>query len=78
MNSINLTPKLTVGTRWTQERFGPDGKRLTRVIEIIARPTLSSPVGYRIVRNDAHGHRQGKTACIRVADLLRKYKAVSA
>jgi len=78
MNSIDLTPQLKAGTRWKQDLFGKDGKRQTRVIEIIAAPTLSSPVGYRIIRNDAHPHRKGKTASIRVADLLRKYTAVSA
>jgi len=78
MQNIDTTPKLTVGTQWRQERFGRDGIPQVRVIEIIGRPTLSSTVGYRVIRNDAHPHRINKTASIRVADLLRKYRAVSA
>ncbi|MGN8024731.1 hypothetical protein [Microbacterium sp. 22242] len=78
MNSIDNTPKLVVGTQWKQERFGADGQPEVRIIEIIGRPTLSSPVAYKVIRNDAHPHRKGKTASIRVADLLRKYEAVEA
>ncbi|WDH77874.1 hypothetical protein PTQ19_10110 [Microbacterium esteraromaticum] len=70
--------KPTVGSRWKQSFVTPKGKLQKRVIEIIAAPTLSSPIGYRIVKNDAHPHRKGKTASIRVADLHAKYEAVSA
>lgn len=77
MNTVTETP-ITVGSRWEQTLVGPKGKLQTRVIEIISAPTLSSKVGYRVVQNDAHPHRTGKTASIRVADLRAKYEAVSA
>lgn len=60
-------------SRWTQRVQTPAGKILTREIEIIGAPTLSSPVNYRILRNDAHPHRVGKTASIRRAALRAKY-----
>jgi len=69
---------IKTGTRWEQTTIGPKGKKLKRIIEITAEPTLSNPVGYRIIRNDAHPHRKGKFASIRVADLRTKYEAVSA
>lgn len=49
-------------------------KVMVREIEIIGRPTPSSPVNYRILRNDAHPHRVGKTASIRQSELRRKYR----
>ena len=78
--SIQPESKITAGQTFTQIRpgAGPDGQPLVRVIEIIAAPTLSAPAGYKVVRNDAHPHRAGKTGTIRVVDLLRKYQAVSA
>jgi hypothetical protein len=78
MNDLTITP-ITVGSRWQQPlRPGPRGKKRLRIIEVISAPTLSNPVGYRILRNDAHPHRKGKIASIRVADLRAKYEAVSA
>lgn len=67
-------PKISTGDRFEHT----DDRGMTRIIEIIAAPTLSSPVGYRVVRNDTHPHRVGRTASIRVADLHRKYEAVAA
>jgi hypothetical protein len=78
MTSTITEHKITVGSRWAQTLPGPKGKLQKRIIEVIAAPTLSSPVGYRVIRNDAHPHRKGKTASIRVADLRAKYEAVSA
>lgn len=66
---------IKVGSLWNQRTVLPDGTRLLRVIEIIGAPTLSSPANYRIVRNDGHPHREGKTASIRRGDLRRKYRA---
>lgn len=78
MTTPIIDHKITVGTRWKQTLVGPKGKLQKRIIEIIAAPTLSNPVGYRVVKNDAHPHRKGKTGSIRVNDLRRKYEAVSA
>lgn len=64
---------IRVGTRWAQRIQAPDGRILVREIEVIGAPTLSSPVNYRILRNDAHPHRAGKSASIRRADLRAKY-----
>lgn len=73
-----LDQPIKVGDKWTQtvQRRGTDGKVRTqkRVIEITGAPTLSSPVNFRIRRNDAHPHRKGKTGSIRRADLYRKYE----
>lgn len=66
-----------VGSTWEQKTMSPDGKVLTRRVEVIGAPTLSSPVNYRILRNDAHPHRVGKAASIRKSDLRRKYVPVS-
>lgn len=69
---------IKVGTKWQQVvRDVVDDKKLIRVIEVIGAPTLSSPVNYRILRNDQHPHRVGKTASIRKAELRRKYRAVA-
>lgn len=76
--TLDTTPAIRIGTLWTQRVRDREGKILTRVIEVITRPSLSVPVGYRIVRNDAHPHRVGKTGTIRVSDLRRKYEAVAA
>ena len=73
----NTVQPIKVGTKFRQTAVGRDGERFVRVIEVIGQPTLSSPVNYRIVRNDAHPHRVGKTASIRRADLRRKYGAVA-
>lgn len=78
MNDLSVTP-ITIGSRWRQELgSGPRGGKRVREIEVISAPTLSNPVGYRILRNDTHPHRKGKIASIRVADLRTKYEAVSA
>lgn len=72
---------IKVGQKFRQVTEIPNPKRpgkflkRTRVIEIIGAPTPSMPVNYRILRNDFHPHRKGKTASIRVADLRRKYEA---
>jgi hypothetical protein len=78
MNDLSVTP-ITVGSRWRQPLTpGPRGRKRIREIEVISAPTLSNPVGYRIIRNDIHPHRRGKIASIRVADLRLKYEAVTA
>lgn len=61
---------------WEQKVFTPAGKTLTRRVEVIGVPTLSSPVNVRILRNDAHPHRAGKTTSIRKGDLRAKYQQV--
>lgn len=63
------------GDKVTQISVKRDGTRLIRVIQLLSPLALSSPVAYRILRNDAHPHRVGKTASIRRADLARKYRA---
>lgn len=63
------------GTRWKQTTVDRKGKAKVRIIEIIAAPTLSSPIGFRVVKNDLHPHRIGKTGSIRVAQLTRNYEA---
>lgn len=74
--------QIKVGQKFEQINEVPDSKhpgkflKIKRVIEILGVATLSSPVNYRILRNDAHPHREGKAASIRVADLRRKYEAV--
>ena len=74
---------IKVGEQWEQIDSRPDPQDATkrikevRVIEITSIPTPSMPVGYRIVRNDKHPHRVGKTGSIRRFDLHRKYKAVA-
>lgn len=75
---VDFEQPISRGSVWEQKIIGPVGKTQIRRIEIIAPPTLSSPVGYRILRNDAHPHRKDKTATIRVADLRRKFEWVSA
>lgn len=65
------------GSRWEQRVQNRAGDILVRRIEVIGAATPSSPVGYRILRNDAHPHRVGKTASIRKGDLRRKYLAVA-
>lgn len=62
------------GSRWEQRYQDRTGKVLIRRIEIIGAPTLSSPAGYRILRNDAHPHRKGKYASITRRELCRKYQ----
>lgn len=74
---------IKVGDQWEQTTTVPDphnkdqATQLVRVIEITSIPTPSMPVGYRIVRNDKHPHRVGKTGSIRRFDLHHKYKAVA-
>lgn len=75
---VDVEQPITRGSVWEQKIIGPAGTIQIRRIEIIAPPTLSSPVGYKILQNDAHPHRKGKTASIRVADLRRKFEWVSA
>lgn len=75
MSVAVTTERIKVGDRFTQISQRRDGKPLTRVIEVTGRPTPSSPVNYRILRNDAHPHRVGKHGSIRKADLARKYRA---
>lgn len=76
MTAVVTTDRIQVGDRFVQTEHDPDGKAITRVIEVTGRPTPSSPVNYRIVRNDAHPHRVGKNGSIRKADLARKYRAL--
>lgn len=77
--TVDTFDRIKVGDRWAQVtsiyRDEEDGslKQRIRVIEITGRPTLSSPVNYRIVRNDEHPHREGKHASIRAADLFEHY-----
>ncbi len=78
MTAINTQNPVKLGSRWKQVTFDRAGKKLTRIVEVIAAPTLSNAAGIRIIRNDKHTHRKGKTASIRTADLLRKYEAVAA
>lgn len=67
------TSRIQVGDRFQQITVLRNGTELRRVIEVTGRPTPSSPVNYRIERNDAHPHRVGKHGSIRRADLERKY-----
>lgn len=77
-----MTVGIKVGDRFKQtvrivdQETGKE-RKLIRIIEVTGRPTLSSPVNYEIVRNDAHPHRVGKFASIRRSQLERKYRAVS-
>ncbi|QOC24812.1 hypothetical protein IC744_16250 [Microbacterium hominis] len=73
LEAAGTVAPIRLRSRWTQRVQTPDGKILIREIEIIGAPTLSSPVNYRIRRNDAHPHRVSKTASIRRADLHAKY-----
>lgn len=69
---------IIVGQMWEQRVVVPGEKKpRVRVIEITGKPTLSTPVNYRIVRNDAHPHRVGKHASIRRGDLRAKYRTVT-
>ena len=70
-----VTERIKVGDQFKQIAVLPDGSEQVRVIEVIGAPTLSSPVNVRIVRNDAHPHRVGKSTSIRRADLEREYRA---
>lgn len=63
------------GDRLEQVSVKRDGTRRIRVIELLSAPSLSSPAAYRILRNDAHPHRVGKTGSIRRVDLESKYHA---
>lgn len=74
--TVGVFTTAKAGDRLEQISVKRDGTRLTRVIELLSAPSLSSPAAYRIVRNDAHPHRVGKTASMRRADLERKYRAV--
>lgn len=77
--NVQTEARIKVGDKWGQVVTRPDGSQQVRVIEIIAEPTLSTPVSYRIIRNDAHPHRKGKFGQIRRSDLRSKYQpAVSA
>lgn len=78
MSSAPETP-IRVGDEWVQVNFEPgDKKPVIRLIEITKLPTPSTPVSYRIVRNDAHPHHVGKHASIRRSELHRKYQPVNA
>lgn len=77
MSAVTETP-IRVGNTWAQVNVpAGDAKPLIRIIEITGPPTLSSPVNYRVVRNDAHPHRVGKHSSIRSSELRRKYRAVA-
>lgn len=77
MSAITETP-IRLGDTWAQVTVPAGEKKpLIRVIEITGLPTPSSPVNYRIVRNEAHPHRVGKHASIRRSELRRKYRAVA-
>lgn len=78
MTVVNTQNPVKLDSRWKQVDYDRAGKKLTRIVEVIAAPTLSNPAGIRVLRNDKHPHRKGKTASIRTADLLRKYEAVAA
>lgn len=73
--SVGTFTTAKAGDKLRQIAVKRDGTRLTRVIELLSAPSLSSPAAYRILRNDAHPHRVGKTASIRRADVERKYRA---
>lgn len=77
MGAVERESAIKVGDTWRQVAVWPDGRKRQRVIEVIGRPTLSSPVNYRILRNDSHPHRVGKTGSIRQSELRRKYRPVS-
>lgn len=78
MSSAPETP-IRVGDEWVQVNFEPgDPKPVIRLIEITKLPTPSTPVNYRIVRNDAHPHHVGKQGSIRRSELHRKYQPVNA
>lgn len=73
--TVTVKP-VRIRSSWEQRILNrKTGETLIRIIEIIGKPTLSSPVNYRIIRNDAHPHRAGKTASIRRSELHRKYQA---
>lgn len=78
MGAAIMEPAIKVGDRFEQFTVLRNGSRNVRVIEITGRPTLSSPVNFRILRNDMHPHRVGKTGSIRRSRLHRKYTAVGA
>lgn len=78
MIPVTETP-ITAGSRWQQDlRPGPRGKKRIRIIEVIAAPTLSNPVGFRVIRNDVHPHRKGKIGSMRASALRANFQAVSA
>jgi len=68
--------RIAVGDQFAQVFAQRDGVKRMRVIEVIGAPTPSTPVNYRVIRNDAHPHRVGKTASIRKSELERKYRAL--
>jgi hypothetical protein len=72
--SVGTFTTAKAGDKFEQVLVRRDGKRLTRVIELISPPRLSSPAGYRILRNDAHPHRVGKFGSLRRSELERKYR----
>lgn len=80
MPEVERSDAIKVGEKWEQRSVGMKADKrvdFRRVVEIIARPTLSAPVGYRVLRNDAHPHRVGKTGSIRVVELRAKYARVA-
>lgn len=70
---VHTEAAIKVGEKWEQVVSLPDGESQVRVVEITNPPSLSMPVSYRILRNDAHPHRVGKLASIRQAEFRRKY-----
>lgn len=70
---VHTEAGIKVGEKWEQVVTLPDGSSQVRVVEITNPPTLSMPVSYRIIRNDAHPHRVGKHASIRQSEFRRKY-----
>lgn len=72
---------IKLDSRWEQVAVvqtpaGPVEHR--REIKIIARPTLSAPAGYQVLRNTAHPHRVGKTGSISASRLRKLYAPVGA
>lgn len=76
MSAVDLGVAIKPGARFQQIVRTPKGVELTRVIEILSKPTPSMPATYEVIRNDAHPHRVGKRASIRRSDLERKYYPV--
>ncbi|MAM53393.1 hypothetical protein [Microbacterium sp. UBA3394] len=77
MNTPTIDQPIKIDSRWEQTTITHSGRKLVRVVEVIGRPTLSSPVNLRIVRNDAHPHREGKTTSLRASVLRANYRAVA-
>lgn len=72
---------IKLNSRWRRADMiqrGGEYVELHREIRVIAEPTLSSPVGFKVVKNDAHPHRRGKTGSMKVSKLLAMYEPVVA